>query len=116
MPYQRSVMISSGSLDTSGWMSPLKMFEYMAMNRAIIASDLPVLREVLNENVARLVEPTNPARWIEALKSLESSSKRTPLAENARLTVQQFDWEKRIDRMLKDLPLPAVSAVKTPLP
>ena len=32
------------------------------------------------------------------------------------LTVQQFDWGKRIDRMLKDLPLPAVSAVKTPLP
>ena len=44
MPYQPCVSVSSGKLDTATWMSPLKMFEYMAMGRAIITSDLPVLR------------------------------------------------------------------------
>lgn len=35
--------------------SPLKMFEYMASKKAIIASDLPVLKEVLTPKNAYLV-------------------------------------------------------------
>ena len=30
----------------------MKMFEYMAAGRAIVSSDLPVIREVLNERNA----------------------------------------------------------------
>ena len=37
------------------WTSPLKMFEYMASGRPIIASDQSVLREVLDEDTAILV-------------------------------------------------------------
>ena len=45
-PYQRKVTIA-GQRDTAGWMSPLKLFEYMASDKAILFSDLPVLREVM---------------------------------------------------------------------
>ena len=35
----------------------MKMFEYMAAGRAIVTSDLPVIREVLNEKSAIFCEP-----------------------------------------------------------
>ncbi|MCP4937118.1 MAG: glycosyltransferase family 4 protein [bacterium] len=48
-------------------MSPLKMFEYLAMGRLLISSDLPVLREVLNEDVAMLCQPENLWQWQAAI-------------------------------------------------
>ena len=41
MPYQRQVSASSGG-DISRYLSPMKLFEYMACGRAICSSDLPV--------------------------------------------------------------------------
>ena len=57
MPYSRRTVAHGGI--TTDWMSPLKMFEYMAAARPIVASDLPALREVLNENNALLIPPDN---------------------------------------------------------
>ncbi|MGH9465022.1 MAG: glycosyltransferase family 4 protein, partial [Thermoanaerobaculia bacterium] len=47
LPYQRRVSGATGRTDLAAWMSPMKMFEAMAAGKAILASDLPVLREVL---------------------------------------------------------------------
>ncbi|MGH8177786.1 MAG: glycosyltransferase family 4 protein, partial [Steroidobacter sp.] len=68
-PYQRKVAVYGKSRDISAWMSPLKIFEYMAAGRAMIASDLPVLREVLaNERNALLVPPDSVDAWTAALR------------------------------------------------
>ncbi len=109
MPYQRSVLVSGGTLDTAAWMSPLKMFEYMAMNRAIISSDLPVLREVLDESCARLVPPDHPLEWVNALRSLETIEARHELAAAAQRAVTSYDWERRVELMLGGLLPPPTS-------
>lgn len=115
MPYQRAVMVSGGALDTARWMSPLKMFEYMAMGRAIVSSDLPVLREVLDANMARLVAPDDVAGWTAALSELESEAARAPLARAARAAAAQYDWRRRCMRMLEGLwPLPATGQAAVP--
>ena len=103
MPYQKEVMVSGGKLDTARWMSPLKMFEYMAMGRAILASDLPALREVLDDKMARLVEPDDKDAWVAALIGLESEDARKGLAGSARDAVAQYDWRRRADLMLAGL-------------
>lgn len=84
------------------WTSPMKMFEYMAVERPIVASDLPSIREVLNENNAILVEPDNPqslAQGIEkVLKNLDFSTK---ISNQALKDVQKYTWSKRVNNIIK---------------
>ncbi|HNP17777.1 MAG TPA: glycosyltransferase [Fulvivirga sp.] len=96
-PYQKVVGIWGGARDTSAYMSPLKIFEYMSAGKAIISSDLPVLREVLNENNAILCPPDNLDRWVESINQLAiDSEKRLKLGKACYADyVNKYTWEIR---------------------
>ena len=103
MPYQRRVVVAGGRLDTAQWMSPLKMFEYLAMGRAILSSDLPVLREVLDESCAVLLPPDDPAAWAAGLGELREAGRQQALAAAARRRAAGYDWSARAARILAGL-------------
>lgn len=107
MPYQSRVMVSGGNLDTAAWMSPLKMFEYLAMGRAIVASDLPVLREVLDTSCARLAACDDLKGWLAAMRSFEAEEPRRALAANAVARAIEYDWKARVRRIFDGLPVAA---------
>ncbi|MBU2473080.1 glycosyltransferase [Patescibacteria group bacterium] len=97
------VLPNSGKTEISkNWTSPMKMFEYMASKKPIIASDLPSMREILNENNAILVESDNSqslAQGIrQALKNQDFSSK---ISSQAYQDVQKYTWQKRVNNILK---------------
>jgi glycosyltransferase involved in cell wall biosynthesis len=95
MPYQRIVATSSGG-NTAGICSPMKMFEYMAAGRAILTSDLPVLREVLDETTAIFCPSDDIGAWESALGGLLSDEKlRQALGQRARCAVEQYSWVER---------------------
>ncbi len=101
MPYQRTVATSSGG-DTAEICSPMKMFEYMAAGRAILTSDLPVLREVLDEKTAVFCPPDATGAWESALAGLLNDEKgRRALGQRARVAVEQYSWKKRAQRVLE---------------
>lgn len=82
------------------YMSPLKLFEYMASGKPIVASDLPVVREVLNESNALLVEPDNVEKFVEAIKLiLANPDLGTALGHRALVDVQDYTWIKRADKI-----------------
>lgn len=97
MPYQNKVSVGKGKLNTVEYMSPLKMFEYLASNVPFISSDIPVLREVLvNRENCLLVNPTNVSQWNSALKELINSSElRKEIIANQKNTVKEYSWAKR---------------------
>ena len=62
---------ASGGGDIAAYTSPLKMFEYMAAGRPMIASRLPVLEEVLVDGRNSLLAgPDEAQEWSKALDSL----------------------------------------------
>jgi len=96
------VLPNSAKNEKANWTSPLKMFEYMASGVPIVASDLPVIREILNENNAILVEPDNAESLakgiIKVLNEPENSAK---LAKQAFEDVQKYSWTKRAEKIIK---------------
>jgi glycosyltransferase involved in cell wall biosynthesis len=100
MPYSRSFGGSGGG-NIARVSSPLKLFEYLASGRAILASDLPVLREVLNEKTACLYAPEDFADLCRKFAQLVSDHGwRKRLGEAARLSAQAYDWKTRMAGIL----------------
>ena len=104
MPYSRSIMGSSGTADSASVASPMKMFEYMAAGRAIVTSDLPVIREVLSEKSAVFCEPDDLEDWrlkIEGL--LGDESRRIALGKQALQDVDVYTWLARAKKIMSGL-------------
>jgi glycosyltransferase involved in cell wall biosynthesis len=103
MPYQRHVAASSGG-DIARYLSPMKLFEYMACGRPIVSSDLPVLRETLNSDNAILLSPEDQDAWVLALQALQGDSlRREALGHRVRQDVEQYTWEARAQKILENL-------------
>jgi len=84
------------------YMSPLKMFEYMASKRPIIASDLPSIREVLNKNNAIIVRPDDPADLAAGIRKISEDKKLSEkISGQAYKDAGEYTWEKRAGRILK---------------
>ncbi|MCL4877557.1 MAG: glycosyltransferase family 4 protein [Anaerolineae bacterium] len=83
--------------------SPMKLFEYMMAGRAILASDLPSTREVVQHGEsAYLVPPSDVEALREALKLLrESPDLRQQLGHKAAQEVLNYTWLKRAESILK---------------
>ena len=77
--------------------SPLKLFEAMTSGRAVVASDLPSLREVLtNEENALLIPPGEPAALAAAIQRLaDDPEMANRLAARASEDVKRYSWEER---------------------
>ncbi len=106
-PYQEKVSVHGGKGDTGRWMSPLKIFEYMSSGNPIIASDLPVLREVLKDNDNSLLcDPNNINEWVKAIDKLKDKDLRARLGNSAKKEfLNRFTWNKRAEGILKSIDL-----------
>ncbi len=103
MPYQTSVSIGVSGHDTARWMSPMKMFEYLASGTPLISSDLPVLREVLDdERTALLAQPDHTEAWLGQLDRLlaEPTLAVKLGTEGHRRYMESHTWTRRAEAIL----------------
>ena len=83
--------------------SPTKLFEYMAMGKAIVASRLGQIGDVLeDEETAILVEPGDASALADAIQRLANSVElRSRLGKNAReAAVMKHTWKHNAQRVL----------------
>ena len=96
----------------SEFLSPLKLFEYLAAGKALVATDLPSAREVLSDATAAFVPPSDPAALAKALSGLAASSDRVAVMERESLRLAaKHSWTQRAQDVLAD-----VAGMKPALP
>jgi len=100
--------------------SPTKLFEYMAMGKGIVASDLDQIGEILEHNrTAWMVKPGDAKSLMHGLKTLiDDRQLRDRLGEAARAEViEKYTWKehtRKIIDALRELTLGAADASSIP--
>lgn len=81
--------------------SPLKLFEYMASKRPVVASDLPSLKEIMNEKNCVFFQPGNTKDLAEKINFLlENKVISEKISEQAFIDVKEYTWEKRAKKII----------------
>jgi len=90
---------SASSGHAIAYTSSMKIFDYLAAGRPIIASDFPVVREILAHGRNAVLVPPDSARaladgvqWV-----LDNPGAAAGMAGQARCDAQQFSWQKRAE-------------------
>ena len=95
------VLPNSGKTKISShYTSPLKLFEYLAAGKPIVASDLPSIRDILNKDTAMLVVSDDAqalAQGITVVLTDDALAKK--LASNASELAKQYSWEQRAKKI-----------------
>lgn len=103
MPYEQAIAGSSGG-NSAEICSPMKMFDYLASGRVILASELPVLHEVLNVGNAVFCPPVNVDSWARAIRDIQSDPQAASLlARQARRDAAQYSWTNRAQNALEGM-------------
>ena len=84
--------------------SPLKLFTYMASGVPIVASDLPSIREVLDESMCSFFTPDDPKSLAASISAVVSDTETArQRAHVAQEEVQRYTWNERARHIIKSL-------------
>ena len=95
------VLPNPASAISTRYTSPLKLFEYMAARRPIVASDLPSIREILRDHEnALLVPPADVSAMARAIEQLLSDPALADRLSNGALQeVPKYAWSRRAEQL-----------------
>lgn len=96
------VMPYTTRIRTGNNMSPMKMFDYMASGRPMVATDFPILHEVLEDrHNAVLVPPDSGDALVSGIQwLLDHSDRAAQIGKQAREDAHQYSWENRSARIV----------------
>ncbi len=84
--------------------SPMKLFEYMASGRPIVASRIPSIEEVVSEREVFFAHPDDPISFARVIEeTLSNSDKARKRAMSAHALASQYSWKSRAERILSFL-------------
>lgn len=84
--------------------SPMKLFEYMASGVPIVASDLPSLREVLDEEMVAFFKPDDHTSLASIITELLSDKERMMrLAQSTQNKIGYYTWNMRAKNIVNFL-------------
>lgn len=101
------------SRDAPAYFSPLKLFDYLAAGLAVVAADIPGVRDVTGETGALLIPPGDADALAAAVARLgRDGEERLRLGQAARLLAAEHTWQRRGLRIIEvvgELRRPAVA-------
>ena len=102
MPFSKRIY-GRGNIDISKSISPLKMFDYMASGKIIIASELKIYEHILkNKHNSILIKSNNPIKWKENIEKIFKNPKKyKKISINAYHNVKKYTWDARVKKIKK---------------
>ena len=102
MPYQKKIGVLIKNTSVESYFSPLKMFDYMASGKIIIASDLKVYRHILKNKInSILIDPNKISLWVKFIKRASNFNNLNYLGKNAVKDVYNYQWSSRVKKIEK---------------
>lgn len=81
--------------------SPMKLFEYMASRRPVVATDIPSIREIADDTTAIFVTPDDPQSLMKGIKeAIKNKQHAEKISENAYQYVLKHTWKERAKRII----------------
>lgn len=101
MPYTSRMTIRGGT-PAQDFTSPIKLFEYMASGRPIVATSIPSVSEILEDSVnAVLVQPDSADELEKGInRALEDPALAKRISRRAAEDVRRYTWEERAKKLL----------------
>lgn len=91
----------SGDKMSERYTSPMKLFEYMASGRPIVASALPSIREILNDSNAVLVEPNQPESLAKGIREIiKNNALVEKISKKALEEASYHSWSNRVKEII----------------
>ena len=102
MPYSSKVTIRDGT-EAGKFTSPLKLFEYMAAGKPIVATGVPSVLEILSLGENSIVTPPDDeGEFVRALGLVLADSELCArISESARSDAAEYTWEKRVEKIIE---------------
>lgn len=99
------VLPNTGREDISQyWTSPMKLFEYMASGTPIIASRLPSIEEILDDESAFFAEADNPKSFADAIQLIiDVPGTSIRKGENAQKKAFRYTWNARAKKIIEHI-------------
>ncbi|MDX6539721.1 MAG: hypothetical protein QOI71_1331, partial [Gaiellales bacterium] len=89
------------SADAPAYFSPLKLFEYLAAGLAVVAADIPGVRDVTGDQAAILIPPGDAPALARAVAHLTNDHvARANLGAAARALAAEHTWQRRGQRII----------------
>lgn len=100
MPYEKQVGVLIKNISVENYFSPLKMFDYMASGRIIIASKLEVYKDILKNNInSFLVDPYDYKNWKKKILLSFKNNNYFRLGDKAYKDLKKYTWNERAQKI-----------------
>jgi glycosyltransferase involved in cell wall biosynthesis len=101
MPYKKNVGVLIKNINVAKYFSPLKMFDYLASGKIIIASNLSVYKNILTNKVNSIVINDDVNQWSKMITKALNTNKYNYLGKTARIDSKKFSWKSRIIKIIE---------------
>ncbi len=103
MPYSKKTFINADKISNEKYISPLKLFDYLASGKILIASKMSGYSHILkNKKNCFLVNPDKIDDWVKTIQYVfKNYSKLNHIRSEARETAKFYNWNKRAQCVIK---------------
>lgn len=103
MPYEEKVGVLIKNLDVSNYISPLKLFDYLASGSTIIASNKKAYDHILKHKFnCFLINSSKNKEWAKIIDLILSKKLNTKtIQKNSIKTAKKYSWLKRVEAINK---------------